>query len=77
MERESKSPIISLCWCEKTLARKAADISPAKDRIEDLQNLIYKLKGDLGSHGAEIKQLEKNIAANLESQREATEVRDK
>jgi len=73
---EQKSYDKFACWCEKTLARKAADISAAKDRVEDLQNLIYKLKGDLGSHRAEIKQLEKDIAANLESQREATEVRD-
>jgi len=73
---EQKSYDKFACWCEKTLARKAADISAAKDRVEELQNLIYKLKGDLGSHGAEIKQLEKDIAANLESQREATEVRD-
>jgi len=74
---EQKSYDKFACWCEKTLARKAADISAAKERIEELQTLIYKLKGDLGSHGAEIKQLEKDIAANLESQREATEVRDK
>merc|ERR1719158_2157425 len=74
---EQKSYDKYACWCEKTLARKAADISEAKARIEELQNLIYKLKGDLGSHGAEIKQLEKDIAANLEAQREATEVRDK
>jgi len=74
---EQKSYDKFACWCEKTLERKAADISEAKARIEELQTLIYKLKGDLGSHGAEIKQLEKDIAANLESQREATEVRDK
>merc|ERR1719502_1701784 len=76
-KQEQKSYDKFACWCEKTLARKAADISAAKERIEELQNLIYQLKGDLGSHGAEIKQLEKDIAANLEAQREATEVRDK
>merc|ERR1719163_1120276 len=74
---EQKSYDKFACWCEATLGRKAADISSAKEKIDELQNLIYKLKGDLGTHGAEIKQLEKDIAANLESQREATEVRNK
>merc|ERR1719502_1481254 len=32
------------CWCESTLARKAADISASKQTISDLANLIVKLK---------------------------------
>merc|ERR1719199_167027 len=65
------------CWCEKTLARKAVDISTAKDTIDELQTLINKLKGELGTHTAEIAQLKKDIAANLQAQTEATELRNK
>jgi peptidoglycan hydrolase CwlO-like protein len=65
------------CWCENTLARKANSISEGKDTIDKLQKQIEKLKGDLGAHSAEIDQLKKDIAANLEAQKEAAEVRDK
>jgi predicted nucleic acid-binding Zn-ribbon protein len=64
------------CWCEDTLARKAKDIANAKQQIDDLQVEIEKLSGEIGSHSAEIAHLEKLIAENKESQREATEVRD-
>merc|ERR1719272_1201379 len=65
------------CWCEKTLARKAVDISTAKDSIDELQTLINKLKGELGTHTAEIAQLKKDIANNLQAQNEASELRNK
>merc|ERR1719217_1781748 len=65
------------CWCEKTLARKAAAIDAAKELIDKTQREIIELKGRLGELGATIKQLEKEIAANEEAQREATEIRDK
>lgn len=65
------------CWCEETLARKAKDISEGEELAKDLQTKIIKLEGELGSHGAEIKQLQKDIEANLESQRDATELREK
>jgi len=65
------------CWCENTLARKAKAITDAKDLIEKLQKTILKLEGDLGAHSAEIAQLKKDIAQNLEAQKEATEVRNK
>lgn len=65
------------CWCEKTLARKAKAISDEKDLIEKMQNLILKLKGDLGSRGAEIVQLKKEVGENKEEQKEASEVRKK
>lgn len=65
------------CWCESTLERKAKDIADAKVHIEQLQKLINKLNGELGAHTAEIEQLKKEIAANLDAQKEATEVRDK
>lgn len=65
------------CWCENTLARKAKAITDAKDLIEKLQKTILKLNGDLGAHGAEIQQLKKDIAQNLEAQKEANGVRGK
>merc|ERR1719355_268046 len=65
------------CWCEKTMERKAADISSAKELITETEILIKKLKGEIASHGAEIEQLKKDIAQNHEAVKEATEVRNK
>merc|ERR1719387_1330655 len=65
------------CWCEKTLQRKAVDISSAKELISETQTLIKKLKGEIASHGAEITQLNKDIADNKKALKEATAVRDK
>merc|ERR1719424_2771410 len=65
------------CWCEKTMERKAQDISNGKELIEETQILIKKLKGEIASHGAEIEQLKKDIAANQVAVKEATDVRDK
>jgi len=65
------------CWCEDTMAEKGEAITKAKDKLEDLQNNIVKNKAGLGSGGATIKQLQKEIGENVESQKEATTVRDK
>jgi peptidoglycan hydrolase CwlO-like protein len=65
------------CWCEDTMQQKADDITKAKDKLESLQNNINKNKGGLGSGGATIAQLNKDIAENRASQKEATEVRTK
>merc|ERR1719420_2908991 len=65
------------CWCEKTLARKAAAIDAAKETIDKTQREIVELKGRLGELGATIKQLEKEIAENEEARKEATEIREK
>jgi len=65
------------CWCEKTLERKAADISASKELIGETEILISKLKGEIASHGAEIAQLNKDIANNHASQKDATAMRDK
>jgi len=65
------------CWCEDTLGRKAKDISSSKDQIEELGALIIKLKAEIASHAAEIVQSKKDLAANVEAQREASEIRDK
>jgi hypothetical protein len=74
---EQKSYDKFACWCEHKLEEKAKAIDDAKKRIEELLALTLKLSGDLGSHGAEIKQLEKDIAENLEAQEEAKEQREK
>jgi len=76
-KKEQKSFDKHQCWCEKTMERKAKAIADAKDSIESLQKLIFKLEGEIGSHIAQIDQLKKDIAANLASQKEATEIRDK
>jgi len=65
------------CWCEETLARKAVEIAEEKEQIKATQTLIQELMGDLGALGASIEALKKNIAENLESQREAADLRDK
>jgi len=65
------------CWCEKTMERKAMDISNGKELIAETQTLIKKLKGEIASHGAEIEQLKRDIAANHKAVKEATDVRDK
>merc|ERR1719210_1503120 len=59
------------------MQRTAKDISDAKERSEQLQTRITELGGELGSHGAEIKQLQKDIGATLEEMQEATAVRNK
>eukprot|EP00747_Dinoflagellata_sp_TGD_P155722 gnl/TRDRNA2_/TRDRNA2_177604_c2_seq46.p1 gnl/TRDRNA2_/TRDRNA2_177604_c2~~gnl/TRDRNA2_/TRDRNA2_177604_c2_seq46.p1 ORF type:complete len:703 (+),score=270.40 gnl/TRDRNA2_/TRDRNA2_177604_c2_seq46:55-2163(+) len=65
------------CWCEKTLARKANDISNEKDTIDEMQTLVTKLKCNLGTHNAEIAQLKKDIASNKQAQKDATTLRKK
>jgi len=74
---EQKSYDKYACWCEETLGSKANNIAKGKETIDKLLAEIKKLKAEISSHGAEVAQLKKDIAANLESQKEATEVRDK
>merc|ERR1719160_1567345 len=65
------------CWCEKTLGRKATDISEATTAIEDMTKTVMETKGEIGARTAEIAQLKKDIAANKAAQKEATEMRQK
>merc|ERR1719399_856026 len=65
------------CWCEKTTARKAGNIEEAKTSVEELTQLILELKGKKSTLTAEVKQLEKDIAANEAAQKEATSIRSK
>jgi len=64
-----------MCWCEDALSRKAKDIADAKDTLEKLAQSIPKTGAEVASHSAEIGQLKKDVQANQESQREATDVR--
>merc|ERR1719316_1001370 len=65
------------CWCEETLARKAAAIDDAKELIDNTQREIIELKGKIGELGVTLKQLEKEIAANEEARKEADQIRAK
>lgn len=64
------------CWCEDTLSRKKKDIANSQEKVSFLQSAIMSLKGQVAAHSAEIEQSQKDINANLESRREATEIRD-
>jgi hypothetical protein len=74
---EQKSYDKYACWCEDTLGRKASDITDAKSSIEDLGKTIEKTKAELASNTANVGQLKKQIAGNIASEREASEVRNK
>jgi DNA repair exonuclease SbcCD ATPase subunit len=74
---EQKSYDKLSCWCEDTMSEKSEAITKAKDKIEELQTRVVKNKGFLGGNGADIGQLKKDIGKNIESQKEATEVRKK
>jgi len=65
------------CWVEDTLARKASDISKAKELISELNDSIKKLGAEVASHGAEIAQLNKDIAQNNAATKDATAIRNK
>jgi len=65
------------CWVESTLARKASDISSAKELIGELNDSIKKGKAEIASHGAEIAQLNKDIVQNKNAQKDANGLRDK
>lgn len=64
------------CWCEDTLAEKAAAIDEAKETIEDSQKEVTRLGGDLAESGVHIKQLGKEIAENEAGRAKAKEIRD-
>jgi len=65
------------CWCEDTLGRKATEIADGKEQIDSLQQSIIKMGGEVASHSIEVEQLKKDIAANVDSQRQANAVREK
>merc|ERR1719426_614358 len=52
------------CWCERTTASKAKAMTDAKKSIERLSEKVLGLKGKTANFAADIKQLQKDIAAN-------------
>lgn len=79
MDEKSEQQIYDkyACWCEKTTARKAADIVQAQNDLRSLGQTILTLKGRIATLVAEIEQLEAEIKANLEAQEKATAIRRK
>jgi hypothetical protein len=65
------------CWCEKTTARKAGAIEEAKTSIEELSQRVLMLKGKTATLKAEIAQLEKDVAGNIDGTKEATSIRER
>jgi len=65
------------CWCEKTTARKAADIEKALADMRALSQQILSLKGKAATLKAEIDKLAADIAANVKAQEDATNIRSK
>jgi len=65
------------CWCETTTGRKQSAIADAKELIEELSTEILQQKGRLGSFGADVANLKKQIAENKEAQNEAESLRKK
>jgi hypothetical protein len=63
------------CWCEKTSERTTAAIASANTLIDELSTTILEAKGRLGSYGADIANLKKQIAENQEAQTTAESVR--
>lgn len=65
------------CWCEDTIAKKTQDIDSAKSLIEEVSREIVQQEGSKGTFEAEIVQLNKDIATNVESRKEAAKLREK
>jgi len=65
------------CWCETNDKEKTKSIADAEARIEDLTSKIEELTANSARLGTEIKNLEKEVAANQEALDQATAIRQK
>merc|ERR1719240_918015 len=65
------------CWCETNDKEKTKAIAEAEARIEDLTSTIEELTASSARLNTEIKQLEKEVAANQEALDKATAIRTK
>merc|ERR1719405_397384 len=65
------------CWCETNDKAKTKAIAEAEARISDLTSKIEELTGNSARLGTEIKNLEKEVAANQEALDQATAIRQK
>merc|ERR1719162_1421370 len=65
------------CWCETNDKEKTKSIAEAEARIEDLTTKIEELTAVSARLSTEIKNLEKEVAANQDSLSKATALRQK
>merc|ERR1719343_1170168 len=65
------------CWCETNDKEKTKSIAEAEARIEDLTTKIEELTASSARLNTEIKNLEKEVAANQEALSKATAIREK
>jgi len=65
------------CWCETNDKEKTKAIADAEARIADLTSKIEELTANSARLGTEIKNLEKEVAANQAALDQATAIRQK
>merc|ERR1712060_365888 len=65
------------CWCETNDKEKTKAIADAEAKIEDLTVKIEELTAASARLNTEIKNLEKEVAANQEALDQATAIREK
>merc|ERR1719424_2298921 len=65
------------CWCETNDKEKTKSIAEAEARIADLTSKIEELTANSARLGTEIKNLEKEVAANQAALDAATAIRQK
>ena len=65
------------CWCETNDKEKSKSIADAEKKIEDLITKIEELSAASSRLNTEIKNLEKEIAANQQALDQATAIREK
>merc|ERR1719450_1383951 len=65
------------CWCETNDKEKTKSIADAEARIEDLTVKVEELTAGSARLNTEIKNLEKEVAANQEALDQATAIREK
>merc|ERR1719493_525769 len=65
------------CWCETNEKEKTKAIADAEAKIEDLTTKIEELTANSARLNTEIKNLEKEVAANQEALAKATALREK
>jgi len=65
------------CWCDTNRKEKTKSIADAKERITMLETKIEELTAKSAKLAAEIKELEKEVAANQEALEKATAIREK
>merc|ERR1719162_2140015 len=65
------------CWCETNDKEKTKSIAEAEVRIEQLTTSIEELTAQSARLNTEIKNLEKEVAANQNALSQATSIREK